>query len=188
MPRWFSWLPTIPSRCGRTLHSSTALHCNSTRSLHHPDQACLPRREQSGTHSSPQLPAAQNRPIVMMHRSLRPAKKESYVPATMHLAENSNHPPTPRSPGQEAEQHRPRVSLATRERLCASPCASPSTRRAPLLPRFCHASTLTPNKDKQQATSPILPCVWRERADAWRTSPFEGLVGLVGFFSSAGSG
>ena len=34
-PRWFSWLPTIPSRRGRTLHSRpgghcTALHCTAT--------------------------------------------------------------------------------------------------------------------------------------------------------------
>ena len=146
-PRWFSWLPTIPSRRGRTLHSRpgghcTALHCTATAlgaSTIIVDYKPVAKQERNAFLASA---ACCTKPPNRDGAPLSPSseKKESHVPAAMHLAENSNHPPTPRSPGQEAERHRPRVSLATRERLCASPCASPASRRAPpspaLLPCF----------------------------------------------------
>lgn len=98
---------------------------------------------------------------------------------------------TPDRPNRKPAQHRPRVSPRYRHwcanALCALPCASPSSRAmvdAPLLPRFCHASTLAPNQARQQSTRLIFPASGAsERADAWRTSPLKDWLVLVGFLT-----
>ena len=146
--RWFSWLPTIPSRRGRTLHSRpggplhcTALHCNSTRSVHY--TSLLPSR--SGTHSSPQLPAAQNPPIDDRDDAplcLSSKKKESHVPEyAMHLAENSNHPHNPDRPDRKQNS----IALGYLSPRANASAPHPAPHRPVVVPPFSRASAMLPH-------------------------------------------
>ena len=191
--RWFSWLPTIPSRRGRTLHSRpggplhcTALHCNSTRSVHY--TSLLPSR--SGTHSSPQLPAAQNPPIDDRDDAplcLSSKKKKAMCPntpctwpriATTHttpIARTGSRTASPSGISRHARTP-PRLTL----RLTVQSSCPPSPA---LLPCF---HTSTQNRLNCPAAQQLAPSSLRlARASGCMTHvTLEGLVGLVGFFTA----
>jgi len=177
----------------------TALHCNSTRSVHHADKLAKNGTEASGTHSSPQMPHSPSHDARDAQRCARcrlPQKKAPMCPqSAMHLAENSTHIHTtaPIAPNQRARTEPPQVvcrwpsrgvSLAT-GRTPSAPQRRLTVARTPpspaVLPCF-HTST---HRGKQRALARWfeLPCVPRELADAWRTSPLEGSV--ASFFLTA---
>ena len=86
----------------------------------------------------------------MMHRSsLSSEKKESHVPAyAMHLAENSNHP---HNPPDRPDRKQNGIALGYLSPRANASAPHPAPHRPvvvpPLLPRFCHASTLAPKTD-----------------------------------------